>query len=93
MSTKTVENSERLSENNKNERNSFRSLTTQERLDTIRQTKLGHTALKQQAGPRDNDDWGQIPLTTQEFHFKPQTQHPQGFVLGPSVMSHLKCRR
>jgi formate C-acetyltransferase len=55
----------------------------QRRLDALHRTKLHHTAVKRQAGPRDVDDWGQIPLEGRPFTFVPQTDHPRGHVLGP----------
>lgn len=57
--------------------------TFQKRLSAIRERKHLHTRIKQSKGPADRDDWGQIPLTTEEFHFTPETDHPKGYVLGP----------
>ncbi len=54
------------------------------RLAAMRATKLRHTQIKrEQQGPRDVDDWGQIPLTTETFEFRVQTDHPKGYLLGP----------
>ena len=58
-------------------------LSYERRLAAIRCRKLEHTAVKRKAGPRDVDDWGQIPLDGTEFHFTPETEHPKGYVLGP----------
>ena len=58
-------------------------LSFADRLEAIRRRKLEHTAVKREAGPRDLDDWGQIPLQGRAFHFEPQTDHPKGYVLGP----------
>ncbi len=57
--------------------------TYDRRLDAIRRRKLEHAASKRQAGPKDVDDWGLIPLDGIEFHFTPETDHPKGYVLGP----------
>ena len=65
-----------------NEQRGDRRWSWQERLDAIRETKEFHTSVKQEEGPRDNDDWGQIPLITEEFHFQPEVDE-RGFVLGP----------
>ena len=53
------------------------------RLEAIHATKLRHTELKRRAGPRDVDDWGDIPLEGRTFTFRPETDHPKGYVLGP----------
>jgi formate C-acetyltransferase len=53
------------------------------RIEALRRTKLRHTALKRCEGPRDVDDWGQIPLGDEPFAFTPTTDHPRGYVLGP----------
>jgi formate C-acetyltransferase len=83
MSTRIVEKSGRPSKDDKNGSGTPRAMSFQERLNAIRETKIWHTSVKQQAGPRDNDDWGQIPITTEEYHFQPITDHPKGYVLGP----------
>jgi len=54
------------------------------RLAAMHATKLRHTEIKrEQQGPRDVDDWGQIPLTTETFEFRGETEHPKGYLLGP----------
>ena len=54
------------------------------RLAAMHATKLRHTEIKRaQQGPRDVDDWGQIPLTTETFEFRVETEHPKGYLLGP----------
>ena len=53
------------------------------RLAAIHETKLRHTEIKRKRGPRDVDDWGDIPLENQSFEFRPETDHPKGYVLGP----------
>jgi formate C-acetyltransferase len=53
------------------------------RLDAIRARKHEHTARKRADGPRDVDDWGQIPLGDLPFAFSPESDRPDGKVLGP----------
>lgn len=55
----------------------------QQRLDAIHALKLRHTAEKQKKGPRDIDDWGDIPLEGKSVTFRSETTHPKGYVLGP----------
>ncbi len=56
-----------------------------ERIAAIHARKIQHTLLKRQKeGARDNDDWGQIPLD-EPFTFVPETDHPQGWIIGPKA--------
>ena len=53
------------------------------RLAAIRAAKRRHTEVKRRRGARDVDDWGDIPLEGCPFSFRPTTEHPKGYVLGP----------
>jgi formate C-acetyltransferase len=55
----------------------------QARLEALRRTKLRHTAVKRQQGPRDVDDWGQVPLEGRALAFTPRTDRSDGRVAGP----------
>ena len=58
--------------------------SVQARLDELRRIKNEHTARKRRGGPRDNDDWGNIPLA-KPFQFKPESDRPDGCVIGPRL--------
>ena len=58
--------------------------SVQARLDELRRIKNEHTALKRGGGPRDTDDWGNIPLTG-PFRFEPESDRPDGCVIGPRL--------
>ena len=54
------------------------------RLDAIRRRKLEHTEAKRARGARDVDDWGDVPLPKGfKLNFRPETDHPKGYILGP----------
>ena len=59
------------------------SLDYPARLAAIRATKQRHTEIKRKRGARDVDDWGDVPLEGRAFEFRPETDHPKGYVLGP----------
>ncbi|MCX7013950.1 MAG: hypothetical protein NTW86_15595, partial [Candidatus Sumerlaeota bacterium] len=61
-----------------------RAYGRRERLEELRRIKSEHSRLKRQRGPRDNDDWGDIPYAGQ-FLFVPETDHPKGYVIGPRL--------
>ncbi len=54
------------------------------RLAELRRIKTVHTVRKRRAGPRDNDDWGNIPLEA-PFEFQPESDRADGLVLGPRL--------
>ncbi len=60
----------------------FAPYTYETRLAQLRRIKSEHSAIKRKRGPRDTDDWGDVPYAGQ-FVFKPQTDHPKGWVMGP----------
>jgi formate C-acetyltransferase len=54
------------------------------RLEAIRNRKLEHTETKRARGARDVDDWGDVPLPKGfKLNFRPETDHPKGYILGP----------
>ena len=55
----------------------------QDRLEALHRRKLHHTAVKRQAGPRDVDDWGQVPLEGRAFVFAPRSERGDGRIAGP----------
>lgn len=54
------------------------------RLAELRRIKTEHTVRKRGNGPRDTDDWGNIPLE-KPFRFKPESDRPDGLVIGPRL--------
>ena len=54
------------------------------RLAELHRIKSEHTDLKRGDGPRDTDDWGNIPLA-KPFRFQPESDRPDGLVIGPRL--------
>ncbi len=54
------------------------------RLTELRRIKNRYTAIKRRAGPRDNDDWGNIPLE-RSFRFEPESDRSDGLIIGPRL--------
>lgn len=55
--------------------------TFEHRLAQLKRIKSEQSVIKRSHGPRDTDDWGDVPYEKQ-FVFIPQTDHPKGYVLG-----------
>ncbi len=58
--------------------------SVQARLEELRRIKTEHTVRKRDCGPRDTDDWGNIPLA-KPFHFEPESDRPDGLIMGPRL--------
>ena len=58
--------------------------SVQARLDELRRIKNEYTARKRGKGPRDNDDWGNIPLE-KPFRFDPESDRPDPIPPGGSL--------
>jgi pyruvate-formate lyase len=54
------------------------------RLAELHRIKTEHTVRKRGNGPRDGDDWGNIPLEG-PFHFERESDRPDGLVMGPRL--------
>jgi formate C-acetyltransferase len=61
--------------------------TYEERLKVLKTIKQQQTDKKREYGPRDTDDWGQVPCP-EGFTFIPETDHPKGYVAGARSCGH-----
>jgi pyruvate-formate lyase len=59
----------------------IQSWSYDERLNALKKIKQKQTDKKRESGPRDTDDWGDVP-GDDSFTFIPETDHPKGYVMG-----------